>query len=345
MVKCCSCPFFCVRVFFNGDIVFCCWTYNYVIGNIFEASFENIWFGEKAQKFRESILDGSYKYCLDLKSCAINLSDNNNINIDILEYPRYVELSYNQFCNVKCVMCRDNLICETKKDTENQEKFIEKILDICRNAKVVYLNGEGEALASPHFRKVIKMLSKNYPDILFDIHTNGLLLRKDILENLGIINRLHHVLVSIHAATKKTYEKIVIGSDFNKVLDNIKYLKDKTSMELKFVISSLNYKEMPAFLKLAGKFNAYVTFSLFASYHHYTSLMCRECEKYECFNPKHPEYKKFLKVLKKTVRLGNKNNYNYCFMDANLSKLAKSFEKTSFLREFKNKFFTNKNNA
>ena len=327
MVKRCMHPFDIVRIFYNGDVIFCCWSSNYVIGNIFEDSFENIWNGKKAQEFRKSVLDGSYKYC---PSSCVKFRQREVYERDNFEYPEVVGLAYNKFCNVRCKMCRDKLICETKEDTERQEKYIEKVVDICKNAKNVFLNGEGEALSSPHFRKLIKILAETYPNLTFSIISNGLLLRKDILRDLCIVDRLNYTLISLHAATKETYNKVVAGSNFDTILSNIKYLSKKTVINFAFVVSSLNYKEMPAFLKMASKFNALTTFSLFAPFHSSTSTMCREHEKYECFNPKHPEYKKFLKVLKKTVRLAKKNNYKCLFQDTCLLNLVKSVDKASW---------------
>ena len=331
----CSFPFEYIRIFPNGEVFFCWWTSDYIIGNIFENSIEEMWRGEKAQAFRKTILDGSYKYCSEF--CTLKNSSD-TIPSDF-RYPKVVDLAYNKFCNVRCKMCRDELICETKEDTEKQEIFIEKVVDICRNALAVTLNCEGEAFASPHFKKLIRILAKTYPNLSFKIFSNGLLLRKDILRDLGIIDRLSFVLVSVHAATKKTYDKIVIGSDFDTVLNNIKYLDKRTRIQLMFVVSSLNYKEMPAFLKMASDFRGIVCFEKFKPCHSSTSTMCREHEKYECFDPKHPEYKNFLKVLRKTVRLAKKNNYKYFFQDAYLLKLAKSVDKDYWWEKIIKSFF------
>ncbi len=337
MENCCKFPFQLIRIFPNGDVFFCWWTSKYVLGNIFKDSFEDIWFGEKAQAFRKTILDGSYKYCSEF--CTLKQSKGQKSEEPNFNYPECIDLAYNKFCNVRCKMCRDELICETKEDTEKQEKFIEKIVPICKHAKTVSINGEGEALSSPHFRKLIKILAETYPHLSFIIFSNGLLLKKDILRDLGIIDRLNYVIVSVHAATKKTYNKIVCGSDFDTVLDNIKHINKKTFIQLMFVISSLNYKEMPDFLKLASNFNSVVCFEKFKPCHSETSSMCRDHEKYECWEPGHPEYKKFLKVLKKTIRVAKKNKYKYFFQDAHILKLAKQVDKDPWWVGLKNKIF------
>ena len=125
-MKCCRYPFERVTVEVNGNVSFCCPTYNndYFIGNIFKDSFEDMWFGEKAQQFRESILDGSYKYCnLDICGEVDNLCDSKNLKVI---YPKVVNLSYIHTCNVRCITCRDKL--DVKEDTAYFDQFIDKFL-------------------------------------------------------------------------------------------------------------------------------------------------------------------------------------------------------------------------
>ena len=42
----------------NGQVRICGWS-NFYIGNLLESTIEEIWHGEKAKAFRESMLDGS----------------------------------------------------------------------------------------------------------------------------------------------------------------------------------------------------------------------------------------------------------------------------------------------
>ena len=55
----------------NGDVYPCCpgWLKDdtnpagYKFGNLYTDKWEDVWNSEKAQEFRKSILDGSFKYC------------------------------------------------------------------------------------------------------------------------------------------------------------------------------------------------------------------------------------------------------------------------------------------
>ena len=68
----CTKPFEQIQLLENGNMIPCCppWINHYTIGNINEGSYEEIWNGEKAQEFRKSILDGSFRYCNE-KSCLV----------------------------------------------------------------------------------------------------------------------------------------------------------------------------------------------------------------------------------------------------------------------------------
>ena len=313
-MKFCKLPFTSIRIILNGDVILCCWNYTYVIGNIFKDSFEDIWYGEKIKELRKSILDGSYRHCdkKDCFYCGWMFEDLNENFVENPPYPERVKLCYSDACNVKCMFCRDEFILESKKQTLYYDSYIDKIIDICKNAKVIYLNGQGEFLASSHFRNLIKLITKKYPDVKFEIITNGLLCTEKIFKELDIVDRLVGIYISTSAATKKTYEKIVRGGRWNQLQKNLKYLakekkKKHFAFKLQFVLNSLNYKEMPKFVKMANKLGAEaLIWRFFGTWSN--SDMCKNQEKYTCWDPEHKDYKKFLKVLNKLKRM---DGYNF----------------------------------
>ena len=313
MVHCCKFPFERLNIEWDGSATFCCPAYNneYYLGNVFDddASLEDMWFGEKAQEFRKSILDGSYKYC-NLNYCAeradYNFRDFNEKDIKP-EYPRMINLSYVSACNARCVTCRDKLITESKEDVDFYNKISDRIVNICKKAEIVYLNGSGEAFVSKHFNALVHRLAETYPKIRFHIQSNGLLFDEKHVRDFGLEGRLCNASISVHAATKKTYEKIVRGGHWEQLQKNLEYLSKLRNqgqiwdVSLIFVFHSLNYKEMPAFVKMAKKYGAIPHFWRFRNWD--STEMCKNYEKYTCWDPKHKDYKKFLKVLNKLKRM------------------------------------------
>lgn len=307
--KCCSFPYSYLEIQLEGDCFFCCPSYvkDYIsIGNIFEQDFDDIWYGEKAIEFRKSILDGSYSKC-NLKICP----EKKNQERDFLEedylnppYPENVVLSYLSACNVRCVTCRDHLFFESKENTEYFNRFIDNITKVCKRCKNVKLNGAGEIFVSKHLKKLINEIIKVNPDVKFNLLSNGLLFDEAHLKEFNLLNRVGSVYISIHAASKKTYEKIVRGGKWDVLQKNLAYISKMKKegkidyVSCNFVVHSLNYKEMPKFVKMAKKFGIIPSFWRFRKWGDGTE-MSRNYEKYTVWEKDHKDYKKFLKVFKK----------------------------------------------
>ena len=86
----CLNPFTRLEITLNGSCYFCCPSYvknEEPIGNIFNQSVEEIWYGEKATEFRKSVLDDSYSKC-NLNVCPLEFEKNSFENEDYLN-PHY----------------------------------------------------------------------------------------------------------------------------------------------------------------------------------------------------------------------------------------------------------------
>jgi molybdenum cofactor biosynthesis enzyme MoaA len=143
------------------------------------------------------------------------------------------------------------------------------------------------------------------------LRSNGVLLDKNNFESLGISEKVEHVIISLHAATKKTYNKIVLNSDFERIIKNIEWLSimKKTSkikgICLVAVISSLNYREMIPFIKLAQRYNAMVAF---LEYVKWDTKMGQNYNKMAIFKEWHPQYNKYVRISNKIMNDGNFTN-------------------------------------
>ena len=338
-MKFCKYPFTQVYIRDNGEVIVCCYdAYTYVIGNIFEQDFEDIWYGEKAIEIRRSVLDGSYKYC-SKNICPWNkwmLKEKNDSIVERPPYPELVEFRQSKSCNLRCIMCRDELFLENKEQTDFLNNYIDRFVDVCKNAKFVYMNGEGEFFTSNHLKLLTNTLVKKYPDLKFILHTNGLLCDEKHIKSFGLYNKIFGINISVHAAKKKTYEKIMLRSNFDRVIENIKYLCEynkKNKLDyfgLIFVVSSLNYKEMPAFVRMANKFGSNVTFWRFN--HDWKNSFCRDYKKYECWEPTHPKYKYFLKVLRKLKKMKESGKYNFIIADTLFLDIQSNIEDPWWIR-------------
>ena len=269
-------------------------------------SFEEIWNGEKAQELRKTILDGSYKYC-NLDMCYFKKDKQIDFEAAPImsKYPKVVKFSHELQCNVRCLMCRDKHIYSTKEETDKLNSLIEPIfIPMLRDAEIVWLNGSGEFFASKHMRTLAKKVAEVYPDLKFGIHSNGLCFDKKNCDEIGITDRIDYVQISLHAATKSTYDKVVKDSDFNRIKKNLKWLCELKNqgkikaIDLIFVLSSVNYKDMVKFQQLANKLGCRTIYSTFRDW---GTEMGKKFENYAVFEPYHPEYKKLAKILKNPI--------------------------------------------
>ena len=289
----------------------CGWIRGYSFGNIFEQSFDEIWNGEKAQEFRQKLYDNDFSLCPGCQNLEILEEINDEKPKLISEPPERILLGLDEFCDVKCVFCRaenykvnPNLIPKDKED---------KLLDILspwlERAKYVKTNAVGEVFASKISRDLIKQIAEKFPHIKFEIITNGIQCTKEHLEELNIADKISMMTVSLHAYTEKTYNKIVKGGNYKKVLENLEYLSKLKKqgkierLELHFTVTSINYKEIPQIIEYTRKIGANIRL---------LGLDCsRDLEKlYNEINiqdKNHPEYNNLVKIVHSKEFLNSKD--------------------------------------
>ena len=320
--KFCKTPFEEIEINATGECFTCCpnWNNSYSIGNIYEHSFEEVWNSEKAIKLREQILNNDYSLCdqngcLYLKQKMFYNIHETNCKPVMTELPKVVKFAYDKECNIACQICRDKIKRLSNEDLEILNSKIDTFfLPLLESAKTLIINAHGDPFGSRHSRLVIKKVAERYPNLKFDFHTNGVLLNKTQLNNLGVTpDKIGKVRISIHAASAITYAKTVPNGLFlfPQIVNNLKYLKKLKEEHffeeyIHFVVTSDNYKEIPDFIKLAQKVDASPRFW------EYRRENCEYCisEKLDICTPEHPTHKKLLKVLKHKLVKENKQFFS-----------------------------------
>ena len=312
----CKAPFEQVMVMANGDVFFCCdamWNINAVLGNINKQSFDEIWNSELAQEIRRKALKNEYPYC-KLELCKSRVSgdsivqsfiSDNKIDYDIImkKYPKFVSLAPDFECNINCVTCRKHLFKYSDEEIESLNKKIDSVyLPILKDAEIVMLNSSGEALASRHCKTLINAITQKYPNIKFGLLTNGILCNERNLKQLNIIDKLCTVIVSVNAATKQTYEKFSVGGSYKLVMKNLQFLKSLVRkgklncVIVSFVITSLNYKEIPTFIKYAKENCFYLQFIHYVDWGKELNYLPDELAVHKTT---HPEFPAYVRIYKK----------------------------------------------
>ena len=125
---------------------------------------------------------------------------------------------------------------------------------------------------------------------------------KAVLSKLKILPSVELIDVSLDAATKETHEKIRLGSNWSKVIDNIKWLLDlpnRPKVMLNFTVQNDNFREIIKFNELAMDELGvdWITYSLYQQWTHITDEMYAENAVHLPTHPNYAEYKEILTIV------------------------------------------------
>ena len=169
--------------------------------------------------------------------------------------PFKIKFESSAVCNLKCIMCPLTHGLNRKQGFLKFENF-KKVYD---EIKVPYLNltGLGEPLLNPDIFKIIKYARKHKSLVKLD--TNATLLDEENIKKL-LSAEPSFVSVSLDGITKKSYEKIRKGANFEKVIVNLKKFveyrnitRSKTQIQLFYVFQKENIKDLIEYIKFADK--------------------------------------------------------------------------------------------
>jgi molybdenum cofactor biosynthesis enzyme MoaA len=263
----------------SGEVLVCCghWLPT-SIGNILTEPVENILNSTKAQKIRESVTDGSYKYCNHLEcgamiqgilptreeldsSRACRAVASGDYRVDGVDQ---VLFAFDQTCNLSCPSCRRERIVERQSESEEKTRAVEqKLLPLLPSLKVLNINPAGELFASKPSRKILELISQERcPDLKLDIISNGTLFSEEEWNKFpGIHNKVRSVRISVDAARKETFEKLRRLGKYEVFLQNMRFV---SGLRLAGVISELkfsftyqldNFREMGEFVAFCEDMN------------------------------------------------------------------------------------------
>lgn len=171
-------------------------------------------------------------------------------------YPNYIEIENTTYCNLRCLMC-EHTYWKEKPRSINFDQF-KAIVDQFPRLKWIGLTGIGESYINRDFSKMLrycaerKLITEIY-DVFYFIDEE----KARELIDLGI----DQVYCSMDGATKETYEKIRVRSDFDRVVENIRrfvrirQMKGKVFpiLDFHFIISRINHHEIIKYIELVSE--------------------------------------------------------------------------------------------
>ena len=278
-------------------------------GNLQIKTLEEIVDSSVAKELQGSILDRSYRYCNN-NHCAYLLDYKGTDSWDLakpIKKIKNIRLAIDDSCNLSCPSCRKKKIFY-KSGTlfNNRIKLINKVLDFIRSQNhsiQVHIGSDGDPFASIIYRYFM-LKTKDLHNIRYSIQTNGLLIKKNFHKFKHITDNLTQIGISIDGASKSTYEELRQGGVWEKLLENLEFLKTikKFKTHFHFVVQQKNYHEIEPFIELGIKYGADKIFLNRIT--NWGTLL--DFNNHAVADQTHPENKKLLQILD---RIKNKENF------------------------------------
>lgn len=210
----------------NSDLTVSCNCQDYDgtghIGDLRRNTFEEIFFGPVAQKFRDELARGK----MPIPTCArchIRRLPSRNALPPTPRLPHKGLLLENTvICNVDCIGCaREGAAnIRTKKTMPLDE--LTQMADLAAKLgmeRIFYLN-LGEPFLSPTICKELPLLRAKNPDAYIRTSTNAVLLNSDEKREAAL--QLSDIQFSIHGISNEMCEKYMLRGNFDKAYDAMK---------------------------------------------------------------------------------------------------------------------------
>ncbi|NNL76098.1 MAG: SDR family NAD(P)-dependent oxidoreductase, partial [Desulfobacterales bacterium] len=177
------------------------------------------------------------------------------------EYPekrrwRLVQIESAIACNLSCVMCPWR---EITKNSENRGRMSQAVWESIRShlseIKSIDFTGGGEPLLQPKLPEWIAEANAQGCETGF--LSNGLLLRRDKLQQI-LDSGVDWICISMDGADAEMYEKIRVGSNFERVCENLRNIAglrsgNRPKTMINFVLMDMNFHQVEDIVRLAAR--------------------------------------------------------------------------------------------
>lgn len=169
-------------------------------------------------------------------------------------HPTSIEIEVTTKCNLRCLMCEHTYWNEQASDMSFEQ--VKSIIDQFPVLRWIAFTGIGEIFLNKDLVKMYVYLKNRWPGIHIELFDTFYFIDEERAKKILDLG-LDTVFISIDAATKETYEKIRVGSDFNRVVSNIRrFIELKKEMRTYFpeiifhyVINKMNLGEAISFIE------------------------------------------------------------------------------------------------
>ena len=309
-MKFCNRPFRHVHLDPGGDVRVCSWT-DECVGNILEENLQDIWHGDKVEKIRASILDGSYRYCRAISCPYLENDSLPNIEggaledeIQVAEVPESYNVACDFTCNHSCPSCRNEVFCGDSVYKQNLKIEIEKLIPYLNKAKYIVTCGNGDIFSSPVMMGMLERIHPENENCIIQFETNAALLDEEHWNKISHLGEYYLIITATpNSFDDVTFKYLNGGHDtLKKVVNNLNFVKGLkhkgivNEIEISMVMQDRNFWELPQFVKRCiDEFEAdkvtikplYKWFNLSADDYWHKDIL----------NPLHPYHKEYLQMI------------------------------------------------
>ena len=275
----CHAPFTSMNFEQNGYVTVCCYNRTYLLGAYPDDTLQEIWYGDKVDRFRKEMKDNVLQSGCDI--CYAQFESKNFAGLkagfyDVLSeevypeengrlasMPKVIEFEISNICNLECTMCNGYFSSLIRKNREHlpplkspyDKAFVEQLEDFIPHLTEARFLGGEPFLIKTYYRIWDRIIQLN-PDIVVCITTNGTVLNERVK---GVLERLRaHIIVSIDSLEKESYERIRVGASYDRVMENLGYFRDytrrkKTDITLAVCPMQDNWRELPHILEYCNE--------------------------------------------------------------------------------------------
>ena len=163
----------------------------------------------------------------------------------IEDYPPNIQIEPTSICNLRCVMCyqKDKSFSSKSKGFMGYMKFdlFKKVIDeIEGKIEAVTFASRGEPTLHPELNKFLRYCEGKFLGL--KLNTNATLLNEKKINDL-LSSDLQSLVLSIDEKNKENYERIRVNANFDKIMENLKLLKN---------IREKNYKNSKLRIRISG---------------------------------------------------------------------------------------------
>ena len=170
--------------------------------------------------------------------------------------PGYIQVESTTKCNLRCRSCIRPQERGSDISLDLYNSIIEQMVGLRRKRRTINLTGLGEPLLNPNIVSMVKHAKERGFRVGF--FSNLTLMDEEM--SVGLIDaRIDYVQASFDSVCKETFEKMRLGADFDRIVENVKRLVETrnqrampydTRITLFSTVSEENVEEIPKIIEL-----------------------------------------------------------------------------------------------